>query len=477
MPAVSPEAEASAAHARELSQAVTAARADRKDARTRLNLALCLLQAGRLQAARRQALATRRLAGPDWPELRHLGRLLFKLGLFDAAYDSLVEGLRQDVKDAAALRVLSALLLKRENLAGAERALRAAARIEPITPPARFHRGKPTVLRLRSFDNARYAAAQDSAGGTYSCRLRGGHFSIKSFVDKSAVNLYLASVMGDNLQRVAKIPDFDLAINTVSCADLHARTLRKLDRFLADSDPRRVINPPARVLRTSRAENARRLGAIGGIVFPRTELCANEGVPEAVADALLARGFTLPLILRLPGTQTGETVAKVDDRAGLVTYLKASGQGQPVYVIEYIDCSGEAGYFHKTRCFFIDRTFYPVANLSSDVWQIHSGDRYRVMDKVPALQEREKRYLADPRGYLGETVFAGLHAIRDLLKLDFFGIDFTVDRAGRLIVFEANAAMRHNYDHARTFPYTKAYLDRVSGAFHTMVETRCARQE
>lgn len=477
MPAVSPETSASAPQALDLVQAFAAARADRGDARSRLNLALSLMRAGRLQAARRQALVTRRLVGPDWPELRYLGRLLFKLGLFDVAYDVLVEGLRQDVKDAAALRVLSALLLMRENRAGAHRALSAAARVEPITPPAHFDRRKPTLLRLRSFDNARYAAAQDPAKGTYSCRLRGGHFSIKSFVDKSAVNLYLASVMGDNLNRVAKVPDFDLAINTVSCADLHASTLRKLDRFLADSDPRRVINPPARVLRTSRAENARRLGAIQGLVFPRTELCANRDSPEVVADQLLERGFAFPLILRLPGTQTGESVAKVEDRSGLIAYLTASGQGQPVYAIDYIDCTGEAGYFHKTRAFFIDQSFYPVANLSSDHWQIHSGDRYRVMDRVPALQEREKRYLADPQGYLGEPVFAALHAIRDLLKLDFFGIDFTVDRSGRLIVFEANAAMRHNYDHAGAFPYTRPHLDRVSQAFKDMVQTRCARQE
>ncbi len=475
MPAVSPEVPKSASQASDLTRVFALARARPDDARSRLNLALALTQAGRLEAARRQALATRRLAQADWPDLRSLGRLLFKLGLFDVAYDTLVEGLRQTIKDAAALRVLSALLLMRGKRTAAERALRAAARNEPIVPPARFDRRKPTLLRIRSFDNARYAVARDTTNGTYSCRLRGGHFSIKNFVDKSTVNLYLASVMGDNLDRVAKVPDFDLAINTVSCADLHATSLRKLDRFLADSDPGQVINPPSRVLRTTRAENARRLGAIEGLIFPRTELCANEGPPDVIADQLLQRGFVFPLILRLPGTQTGESVVKVEGRRGLTAYLEACGQGQPVYAIDYIDCSGKAGYFHKTRAFFIDQRLYPVANLSSDHWQIHSGDRYRVMDRESALREREERYLADPRGYLGDAVFDGLHAVRDVLKLDFFGIDFTVDRGGRLVVFEANAAMRHNYDHARAFPYTRPHLDRISQAFKEMIETRCAR--
>ncbi len=471
----SPSRGVTASQRERLGHAFAAARADLGDARARTNLALLLMLAGRLEAARRQALAARNIDGLRGEQLRFLGRLLFKLGLFDEAYVTLIAGLREDPRDASSLKVLSALLQSRNNEDGAKRALSAAARVEPITPPRQFDRRKPTLLRFRSFDNARYGAALESATGTYVCRLRGGHFSIKNFVDKSKVNLYLASIMGNNLDQVTKVPDFDLAINTVSCADLHGATLRKLDRFLADSDPKRILNLPSQVLKTSREENARRLGKLDGLVFPRTELYANDLPPEKGVDALLGQGFSFPMILRLPGTQTGESVEKIDNRAGAEAYLRGSGQGQPVYVIDYVDCQGEEGYFHKSRCFFIDQVFYPVAGLSSDSWQIHSGDRYQVMDKQQSLQEREQRYLADPRGFLGEAAIDRLHAIRDCLKLDFFGIDFTLDRQGRLVIFEANAAMRHNYDHATAFPYTRPYLDRASNAFKAMIQRRCAR--
>ena len=58
------------------------------------------------------------------------------------------------------------------------------------------------------------------------------------------------------------------------------------------------------------------------------------------------------------------------------------------------------------------------------------------------------------------------------LRLDFFGIDFTVLEDGRLFIFELNAAMRHNFDHAPAFPYTWPHLRAISQAFHAMAESR-----
>ena len=67
-----------------------------------------------------------------------------------------------------------------------------------------------------------------------------------------------------------------------------------------------------------------------------------------------------------------------------------------------------------------------------------------------------------------------LHRISEVTSLDFFGIDFCVLPDDRLLVFEANAAMRHNFDHVAAFPYTKPHLDRISTAFTNMVLRRIA---
>jgi hypothetical protein len=98
------------------------------------------------------------------------------------------------------------------------------------------------------------------------------------------------------------------------------------------------------------------------------------------------------------------------------------------------------------------------------------------MSSTPSTQEDEKRYLQDPEAYLGPKAFRALHAIRDAIGLDFFGIDFTLDPEGNVLVFEANAAMRHNFDHAANFPYTRPYLERISEAFANMVDRRAVER-
>ena len=94
------------------------------------------------------------------------------------------------------------------------------------------------------------------------------------------------------------------------------------------------------------------------------------------------------------------------------------------------------------------------------------------MSSTPSTQEDENRFLTDPAAYLGPKAIEALYAIYDTIELDFFGIDFTLDSERNVIVFEANAAMRHNFDHAGNFPYTRPHLEKVSEAFASMVERR-----
>ena len=438
----------------------------------RLALVKALMRIGWRDLIRHLAHWTVEYAPPNWPRAIAVGNLLFKLGEFDAAHKMLKIGLERTPLDTDALRTMSALLYRHGDKAAAHRSLVTAARINPIAGPSRPDSGKPMILRMRAVDNNRYAIVYDSVTGHHKRLLKGGHFAIKNLVDKSRVNLYVADFVGGHLPSAAQIPKFDLAINTVSCAERNAAALRQIDRFLAQFTGVHVINNPRKVLETTRERNACRLGSLGGVRLPRTELFLNNVPPTVVANRLEARGFYYPLLVRLPGTHTGVSLSKAVDRNALLERLEAMPNDVEFYAIEYLDCRDQNGHYHKTRAFFIDGVFYPVANLTSDVWQIHSGDRYRVMVDCTSSRSAEKRYLQDPEAYLGAEVLKSLHDVNRVIGLDFFGIDFTIDRTGRLIVFEANAAMRHNFDHVGAFPYTQAYLEQISWAFERMVEER-----
>ena len=439
----------------------------------RLFLAHQLAAVGHLDYAARHAIKAFQLASDEWPKLLDLGDLLMKLGSFREAQQAIEQGLLLYPNDARSHRTLSALLDKAGDAKASKYHLIQSAKLAPITKRGRVLKNRPTVLRLRYVDNSVYGFSRNRMTGLRQLRFRRGHFSIKSFINRRDVNLYVADLTNGFLPDVDTVPPVDVVINCVSCADRSPDGLQQVRSFLDARLPGvPVINQPEPVMQTTRALGFQRLGSLEGVIFPKTVEIRHGGNDRATIEAIVNALPDYPMLLRLKGTQTGDTMAKIDRRDQLEGYIRRVPAGADLYAIEYIDCQDGQGFFHKSRAFFIDGQFYPVANLTSDTWQIHSGDRYRVMDKNGDTQILEQRYLSDPKSYLGDKAFDALHAIRDVINLDFFGIDFTLTPNGDVLVFEANPAMRHNYDHAGNFPYTRPFLNTISSAFNAMVLKR-----
>lgn len=395
-------------------------------------------------------------------------------GTLDQARLAVDRYLALDPGNYDALLTLSALLWKEGARAAARELLGKAAQRHPVVKPASFDTDRPSIYRFRSLERSHYTVI-GRGDGTYRKLLSGGHFSTRHLLSQGRYNVFVMNVHGNNLQAQDLSPPPGIFINTVSCPDLGQDALVSIADFLKRHKSVPVINHPERVLAASRDQNCRRIGAIPGTVFAKTVRFRSSRVNADLLSSLLAaKGFGTPLILRETGTQTGHGVALISDRQGLEAYLTQAAEEAEHYAIQYIDSRSERGFYHKTRVFFIDGQLYPVAALTSDSWQIHSGDRYRIMDSQAWTRERERSFLDDPEAFLGEANLKRLYAIHDLLKLDFFGIDFTILPDGRMLVFEANPAMRHNFDHVPSFPYTEPYLKAVSAAFARMVENRLA---
>ncbi len=445
---------------------------DKQDTLSHLQAVRDLLEQGRREDAFYRLREISHLHTDDWRLQFEFGIRYFQIGALDRAEWALRQSLSERGDNATALRYLSALLSQKGDRTAAERAARISTQINPIIPPDRHDPGRPTVLRLRSIDKSYHAITWNAEQGVNECGLRRGHFSTRALIDRESVNLYTATIFGNNLIDHEGLPPFDVIVNTVSCADLKQSALSDIQRFVDHFSNIPVINPPDRVVNTTRYDIAERLRAVDGICMPRVlKTRVNASTDELIAR-ILDGGIEPPLIMREAGTQTGSTVALIENVEDLEKALLEFESSAEIYAIQYVDCRGSDGYFHKTRAFFVDGAFYPVANLTSDHWQIHSGDRYRVMDRLPHAQKAERAYLADPLTYLGKDNFRRLAEISQIIGLDFFGVDFTVNKNGQLVIFEANAAMRHNFDHAGNFPYTAPYLRRISNAFMSMVNCR-----
>lgn len=234
------------------------------------------------------------------------------------------------------------------------------------------------------------------------------------------------------------LPPHRLIFNAIGDADVSQRDLIAAQALVARSDAP-VINPPAKVLATSRAANARRLAALAGLKTPKIALMAKSDVIEPGADdRLAARGFTFPLLLRSPGFHTGRHFRRVETVDGLAATAQAL-PGSELMVMDYIDSRGADGLARKYRVMMIDGSLYPLHMAASRDWKVHYFSA--AMRDDARLQAEEARFLDDMGAVLGPRAVEALAAIQSLLGLDYAGVDFGLNGAGELILFEANAVM------------------------------------
>ena len=92
----------------------------------------------------------------------------------------------------------------------------------------------------------------------------------------------------------------------------------------------------------------------------------------------------------------------------------------------------------------------------------------------PEHRKEDAAFLNDMSTALGPAVTA-LARIRDALNLDYGGIDFGLNEAGEVLVFEANATMVVNPPDADDrWTYRRPAVKRILDAVHTMMVGRAA---
>jgi Tetratricopeptide repeat len=226
------------------------------------------------------------------------------------------------------------------------------------------------------------------------------------------------------------LPPHALVVNLLGDADIGARALDLAEAIVARSSAP-LINPPARVRLTGRAENARRLGLIPGVVAPVIEALSS--------SALLTRtDLHYPLLLRRPGFHTGQHFICVDDKDGLGQAVRTLAADE-LLAIQYLDARGKDGQARKYRVMFIDGELYPLHLAISSDWKVHYFSAR--MAQSAACREEERRFLDDMPAVLGGTAMQALRDICAVMGLHYAGIDFALSPDGSVLLFEANATM------------------------------------
>jgi hypothetical protein len=374
--------------------------------------------------------------------LNELGTLAFSGGFRSAARTAYLQAVEHHPGDKI-VRVNLANLLREEcDLAAARLHYEAALAIDPDFPEA--HQGMALVLNELGLEDADlhwrrgfsgHAVISKPYRGTGTgvpllllVSARGGNIPTQLWITdrQFAVTAIYAEFHDPGLP----LPPHALIVNAVGDADLCGAALAGAEAIVARSTAP-VINAPARVRLTGRAENARRLAAIEDVIAPAIRTLS----PTAIlADPALA----FPILLRRPGFHTGRHFVRVDRRDALAPAIAALG-AEELLAIQYLDARGPDGMARKYRVMFIDGVAYPLHLAISADWKVHyfSAD----MAGDAGHREEERRFLEDMPSVLGTRAMAALERIRGTLGLEYGGIDFALAPDGSVLLFEANATM------------------------------------
>lgn len=405
----------------------------------------------------------------DLEEITLSARQALKLGRLQEAHDLSIRCIERDKNHIEAHYNLAAIAQFRGDSISSESHLSNACKIRMYNK--KFENdGRPKLLTVRGLKGCKYTLLKRAEG--YIKSVQRGHFSLQNLYQPGAFDKVGASLFDTSQSGTEEQPVPDIIVNTVACGDHMPETLKMVGKFCKNFPGIPVINRPERVAAATRINNYERLSKIDGVIYPKTLLIKLKHGEEAASGKLIIdSGLYFPMIVRPSGTHTGTGMALVHSEEELLRYLHSADEGEH-YAIQHYELADKRGLYSKTRVFFINGALHTVAGLIHNHWNVHSGDRYSVMDKNPWMQAREKEYLKDIKGFYGVSVVNSLMRISEIMQLDFFGVDFTVTDEGKLFVFEANAAMRHNFDHASAFPYTRPYLQAVSNAFQQMLMKR-----
>jgi hypothetical protein len=203
-------------------------------------------------------------------------------------------------------------------------------------------------------------------------------------------------------------------------------------------------------------------------MLPRHKLTGTDAV-----SVVATQGFRFPLLLRAPGFHTGRYFVCVETPDALAA---AAGElpGDQVWLIEQLDARDNNGMHRKFRIMIVDRKLYALHLAISHNWKVH----YYRADMADSAENRlqDGAFLEDMAGFIGRRGMAALDRINTALDLDYGGIDFSLDAAGNILLFEANATMVMAPLAAdEKWAYRRPAFDAVFAAVRAMLVERARR--
>jgi hypothetical protein len=453
----------------------------------RLYRARLLAELGQVEEAKSAYLDLLALSPSHFDALNDLGKLLGSSGWTWASRACFTEAAARHPENPIGHINLGRILLQEGELALARHHFEKALESGPSFPEA--HQGLAYVLsglgdedaagrhrRMgfinRSVDVLPFRGSRTPIPVLVLASAMGGTSPVVQLLDD---RLYLVTVIVvEFFDPASPLPPHRLMINAIGDADLCRAGLEAAAKLAALTEAP-VLNHPSAVLKTGRIANASRLRQAPGVIapammsLPRAALAGPGGIDTA-ADL----GFPCPFLLRTLGFHNGQNFFRIENADDLSTALK-SLPGRELAIMQFLDARRPDGKVRKYRAMFIGGAIYPLHAAVSRDWKVHYVTAE--MAGRPEHLAEDEAFLNAMPDVLGPRAMTALEAIRDVLGLDYAGVDFSVNEKGEILLFEANATMagpipgRHEQR-----DYRRAPVERLLKAVSAMLagKARCS---
>jgi Flp pilus assembly protein TadD len=443
-------------------------------ATSRYRLGLTLLELGKLDEAVASLKGVLSIEPRRAEVHRHLGLALMRKGQVDDAIPCFMEAIAIKPDFAKAMANLGAAYFLKEDPRQAAVWNEAALAIEPQQVEANRNMASILLERgdrdgaKRHLDRAHRKQSVDIEYATDPVRTvlvlwtrKTGNVPTIEFLFPTTINNRVNWVIESAEDDQAdNLPEHDLVFNAMGDPDLIGDSLGPVSRF-TESCERPLLNHPAKVARTARNHLPVLLDGLDAVFVPPVWRFADPADwEESIVDQL-------PLLIR-PVDSHGGAGLELARTAAELARCRASRSG-PAYVCRYVDFRSADSWFRKYRIIFVDREPYPCHLAISQNWMVHyqTAD----MESHPWKLEEEKAFLRDPEAVLGSANMEAIRSIGARMDLEYSGIDFSIMRDGRILVFEANPTMLvHPESIGGPVEHKNEYVFRIQERFEQMLK-------
>lgn len=288
-------------------------------------------------------------------------------------------------------------------------------------------------------------------------------------------NLFLPFIARSKEEAVGLKINFNtvnLIFNAICDPGMCKKAVEVAINLLKDNPGVPVINHPEKLYRVQRDEMYRILHGVDSLYVPKTVKIQPESFKSIVNFVKEEKIF--PFIFREVGRHTNTKAELIREERDLHKLEKYPFLGQEYYLTEFVDYRSGDGLYRKYRVVVIDGIMYPRHMIVSDSWNIHAGEREKLMDREEIYREEEKKWLEN----FSEERVLPIKKIFEKLELEYFAVDFGYLNDGSMVLFEASPCFRYRttaIDKIKPqYAYHRDYILAIENAILDMIRKKSA---